>query len=183
MGPPADVMRRVGSKLDARALARAHGVPLLDGSDVLEDLGHARREAARLGYPVMVKLSAGGGGQGMSVAHTEAQLASAYESARRLGRAQYGDDTVYLERYLERPVHVEAQIFNGMAVGLRQCAVQRRNQKIIEESADYFLEHRSVLKLLAAAEAMAEASGYADGGGAGTVEGYVTFSIDGAPAR
>ncbi len=170
MGPPADVMRKVGDKLDARALAKSHGVPLLEGSSAIADVAVAQREAARIGYPVIVKLSAGGGGKGMAVAHAPEELLAICESARRIGKANYGDDTLYLERYVERPVHFEVQIFSGMAVGIRKCAVQRKNQKIIEESGDFFLDDRLVLKLLAAAENVASFSGYANGGGAGTVE-------------
>jgi len=170
LGPPGAVMRKVGNKLDARALAKAHGIPLLEGTGFIRDLDHAKEEAARIGYPVMVKLNAGGGGKGMVAVSNADELANAHESARRIGQAQYNDDSLYLEKYIKRPVHIEVQIFNGMAVGIRKCAVQRRNQKIIEETGDFFLENRSILRLLAAAENMAAVSGYADGGGAGTVE-------------
>ena len=170
LGPPAAVMRKVGNKLDARALAKAHGIPLLEGTGLIRDLDHAKDEAARIGYPVMVKLNAGGGGKGMVAAYNATELANAYESARRIGHVQYNDDSLYLEEYIKRPVHIEVQIFNGMAVGIRKCAVQRRNQKIIEETGEFFLENRSNLRLLAAAENMAAVSGYAEGGGAGTVE-------------
>jgi len=170
LGPPAEVMRRVGNKLDARALAKANGVPVLEGTELIRDLDHAKAEAARIGYPVMVKLNAGGGGKGMVAVSGEADLANAYESASRIGQSIYGDGSLYLETYIQRPVHIEVQIFNEMAVGIRKCAVQRRNQKIIEETGDFFLDTRSILKLLASAESMAAISGYADGGGAGTVE-------------
>jgi acetyl/propionyl-CoA carboxylase alpha subunit/acetyl-CoA carboxylase carboxyltransferase component len=170
LGPPAAVMRKVGDKLDARALATRHGVSLLQGTGLIRDLGHAKEEAARIGYPVMVKLKAGGGGKGMAAAYNEVELGMVYESAQRIGKANYGDDSLYLERYVERPVHMEVQIFNGMAVGIRKCAVQRRNQKIIEETGDCFLENRAILRLLADAENMATIAGYAQGGGAGTVE-------------
>jgi acetyl/propionyl-CoA carboxylase alpha subunit/acetyl-CoA carboxylase carboxyltransferase component len=170
LGPSAEVMRRVGSKLETRGLAKRHVIPLLEGTERLRDLEHARAEAARLGYPLMLMLSAGGGGKGMAAVFTEAALDQAWESTRRLGRASYGDDAVYLEKYIQRPVHIEVQIFNGLAVGLRKCAVQRRNQKIIEETGDFFLTSQAVLKLLAAAENVAEVSGYGDGCGAGTVE-------------
>ena len=170
MGPSAEVMRKVGHKLDARALARANGVPLLEGTGLIASPEQARGEAARVGYPVIVKLNAGGGGKGMAVARSPEGLVQICESARRIGKANYGDDSLYLERYIERPVHLEVQIFNGMAVGIRKCAVQRNNQKIIEESGDHFLNDRLILKLLAAAENVAAISGYAAGGGAGTVE-------------
>lgn len=175
MGPSAEVMRRVGHKLDARALAKQHGVPLLEGSELLRSSEQARAEATRIGYPVIVKLSAGGGGKGMAVVRSPDALAQACESATRLGRSNYGDASLYLERYIERPVHFEVQIFNGMAVGIRKCAVQRKNQKIIEESGNSFLDDRSIGKLFATAENIAKISGYADGGGAGTVE----FLLDG----
>lgn len=170
LGPRAEVMRKVGDKLDARALAKAHGVPLLEGSPAIADLETAQREAERIGYPVIVKLSAGGGGKGMAVARAPSELLPICESAHRIGKANYADDTLYLERYVERPVHFEVQIFNGMAVGIRKCAVQRKNQKIIEESGDFFLDDRMILKLHAAAENVASFSGYSNGGGAGTVE-------------
>jgi acetyl/propionyl-CoA carboxylase alpha subunit/acetyl-CoA carboxylase carboxyltransferase component len=176
LGPAADVMRRVSNKLDARRLAKTHGVPVFEGTDLIHDLAHARQEATRIGYPVMLKLNAGGGGKGMVAVHNDAELTPAYESARRIGQTHYNDDSLYLEKYIRRPVHIEVQIFNGLAVGVRKCAVQRRHQKIIEETGDFFLESRSLLKLLAAAENMAEISGYADAGGAGTVE----FLLDAA---
>ncbi len=175
MGPSADVMRKVGHKLDARGLAMRHGVPVLKGSELIGDVDEARAEASRIGYPVVVKLSAGGGGKGMAVVRSAEALAQACESARRIGRANYGDDSLYLERYIERPVHLEVQIFNGVAVGIRKCAVQRKNQKIIEETGETFLDERSIRELVAAAENMAAISGYAEGGGAGTVE----FLLDG----
>lgn len=170
MGPPSEVMRNVGNKIDARRLARDHGVPLLAGTGIIRSPDEARSEAARIGYPIIVKLSAGGGGKGMTVVRSADELLFAYESAQRIGRANYGDDSLYFEHYIERPIHFEVQIFNCMAVGIRKCAVQRKNQKIMEESGDFFLDNRSILKLLAAAENVAKISGYADGGGAGTVE-------------
>ena len=123
LGPPADVVRKVGDKLDARALAKRHGVSLLEGTELIRDLDHAKAEAARIGYPVMVKLKAGGGGKGMTAVYNTVELANAYESAQRIGKANYGDDSLYLEKYIQRPVHMEVQIFNGMAVGIRKCAV------------------------------------------------------------
>src|SRR6266508_3801229 len=106
----------------------------------------------------------------MVAAYNATELANAYESARRIGHVQYNDDSLYLEEYIKRPVHIEVQIFNGMAVGIRKCAVQRRNQKIIEETGEFFLENRSNLRLLAAAENMAAVSGYAEGVCVYTVE-------------
>ena len=181
MGPAADIMRRVGNKLDARRLALAEGLPLFEGSDAFrfESAGEAagpellreiRTAAERIGYPVILKLNAGGGGKGMVVAEDEAELVAAIPGVRRIGRSMYGDDTFYLERYITQPVHVEVQVFNGRAVGLRKCAVQRRKQKIIEENGDVFLDDGQANLLCDAAESFARASGYAEGAGAGTVE-------------
>lgn len=170
MGPSARTMRKVSNKLDARNLAREHGVALFEGSSILKDVDHAVQEADRIGYPVILKLDAGGGGKGMFSVFESAELPAALESARRIGHSNYGNSDCYLEKLIESPVHIEVQIFNGHAIGIRKCAVQRRNQKIIEESGDTFLDHHVRLKLLAAAEAMAHCSGYQEGGGAGTVE-------------
>lgn len=178
MGPPAEVMRRVGHKLDARALARAHGVPIFEGSDSfapdqeLDDCIVAVREAAAaVGFPVILKLNAGGGGKGMEIVEAPEALPEAVESIRRVGRSNYGDATFYLERYIVEPVHIEVQIFNEAAVGIRKCAVQRRNQKVVEESGESLLEAGQIRELFEAAERMAAASGYAEHrAGAGTVE-------------
>ena len=170
MGPSADTMRRVSNKLDARRLARDNGVSLFKGSSTLESEEHAMQEAERIGYPVILKLDAGGGGKGMFAVSEPSEIASAFQSATRIGKQNYGNSDCYLEKLIEKPVHIEVQIFNGHAIGIRKCAVQRRNQKIIEESGDTFLDHHVRLKLLAAAEAMAHCSGYRNGGGAGTVE-------------
>ncbi len=170
MGPDASIMRRVGNKLDARKLAKEFGVPLFEGTENITDIALAKKEAARIGYPVIVKLNAGGGGKGMQAVFSEEDLAGAIESCQRIGSMLYQDDTYYLEKYIVKPVHIEVQIFNGTAVGIRKCAVQRRNQKIVEESGDHFLSNHTRLALLAAAENMARISGYEKNGGAGTVE-------------
>lgn len=171
MGPSAAIMKRAGNKLDARSLAMAHDVPVFPGSGQLRgDTAEVIEEAARVGYPVILKLDAGGGGKGMCIVRDEAGLPDAIRAIQRIGRANYDNDAFYVERFVDRPVHYEVQIFNGMAVGLRKCAVQRRNQKVIEESGDAFLDASAACNLLTAAEKMALASGYADGGGAGTVE-------------
>lgn len=176
MGPKAQVMRRVGNKLDARKLAGENGIPLFDGSGpITEGEDQALREAKRIGYPVMVKLDAGGGGKGMVVAYSEEELKNAIESAVRIGKQAYGNGTYFLEKFVESPSHFEVQIFNSVAVGVRKCAVQRRNQKIVEESGETFLDDRTLLQLLSSAERIAHISGYSDGCGAGTVE----FLLDG----
>jgi len=170
MGPDAEIMHRVGEKLAARKLAKEQGVPLFEGTESLQNAEAAKEAAQKIGYPVIVKLSAGGGGKGMMPVHQEAGLFLAIDYCQRIGKNLYHSDIFYLEKFIERPVHMEVQIFNGTAVGIRKCAVQRRNQKVIEESGDVFLDSHTTLSMLAAAENMARISGYANGAGAGTVE-------------
>lgn len=170
MGPPAEVMRRVGNKLAARKLASDNNVPLFAGSGLVPDLATAREAARKIGYPVLVKLDAGGGGKGMEPVAAEEELEAAVEKSQRIGRDLYDNADFYLEKLITEPVHMEVQIFNGQAVGIRKCAVQRRNQKIIEESGRAFLDDYQYLSMLAAAERVARISGYDRGAGAGTVE-------------
>ncbi len=176
MGPSHETISKVGDKMNARSLARQHDIPLFESSGVIQggDFESASTEAARIGYPVMVKPCSGGGGKGVYPAENEAELSAAVESASRIGLNLYQDPSFYLEKYLRKPVHIEVQVFNGWAIGIRKCAVQRRNQKIIEESGHAFLSDYVALSLLAAAEKIAHMSGYSRGGGAGTVE----FLID-----
>ena len=139
IGPPASAMRALGSKLEARALARSHGVPVTPGSDSLEDPEEAARAAREIGFPVIVKPSGGGGGIGMKVVEREADLAAAIESCRNAARASFGDPTVYVERYVRKPRHVEIQVIadqhgNVVHLGERECSIQRRHQKLLEES-------------------------------------------------
>lgn len=170
MGPDSSIMKKVGDKLAARKLAIENGIPLFKGTSHLEDVADAHKAAEEIGYPVIVKLSAGGGGKGMMPVHSESGLFYAIEYAKRIGRSLYNNEVFYLEKFIEKPVHMEVQIFNGTAIGIRKCAVQRRNQKVIEESGDIFLDSHMILSILAASENMARISGYSKGAGAGTVE-------------
>ncbi|TGK06862.1 carbamoyl-phosphate synthase subunit L [Leptospira semungkisensis] len=171
MGPKALVMRKVGNKLDARKLALENGIPLLQGSGpITGGIDIAVQEAERIGYPIMIKLDSGGGGKGMVVVRNSKELLPAIESAVRIGVQSYGNGTYFFEKYVERPAHFEVQIFNSTAVGIRKCAVQRRNQKVVEESGETFLDDRTLLQLLSSAEKIAHISGYSEGCAAGTVE-------------
>ena len=134
------------------------------------EFSQAKEEAQKIGYPVIIKLDAGGGGKGMFVINSEDELEERVSSAQRIGKNNYDNDDYYLEKFITEPVHIEVQIFNGVAVGIRKCAVQRRNQKVIEESGNTFLDDYIVLKILSAAENMALVSGYRQDCGAGTVE-------------
>ncbi|MGZ8270155.1 MAG: urea carboxylase [Methylophilus sp.] len=139
IGPTPQQMRDFGLKHTARELAEKSGVPLLPGTGLLKDATHAKAEAARIGYPVMLKSTAGGGGIGMQLIWAEEELLSAFESVQRLSKANFKDTGIFLEKYVEAARHIEVQIFgNGLgkviALGERDCSVQRRNQKVIEET-------------------------------------------------
>ncbi|MHB1677210.1 MAG: urea carboxylase [Sulfuriferula sp.] len=139
IGPTPQQMRDFGLKHTARELAKTNGVPLLPGTGLLADAAVAQAEAARIGYPVMLKSTAGGGGIGMQLIWSADQIIQAFESVQRLSRANFKESGVYLEKYVQAARHIEVQIFGdgkGMVVALgeRDCSVQRRNQKVIEET-------------------------------------------------
>jgi acetyl/propionyl-CoA carboxylase alpha subunit len=168
----------MGSKLEAKRRMQHAGVPQLPSRELRDGASAAElaRLAAELGLPVVVKASAGGGGRGMRVVHSAAELAEAVASARREALSAFGDDTLYLERYLEAARHIEVQIFgdaHGRVIHLyeRECSIQRRHQKIIEESPSLALTPVLSAKIRAAAVAAGEAIGYRN---AGTVEFLVT---------
>ena len=172
IGPRAAQMRQLGPKHSARALAKAHGVPLLPGTDLLPDLETAKREAARIGYPVMLKSTGGGGGIGMSLIRKPAELAPAFESVVRLAKNNFKDGGVFLEKFVEHARHIEVQILGDshghvVALGERDCSVQRRNQKVVEETPAPGLTAQQRTELLACAARLGTAAGYTN---AGTVE-------------
>jgi pyruvate carboxylase subunit A len=172
IGPPAAAMRAIGSKLEARALAAAHGVPVTPGSDALDDPEEAARVAREIGFPVIVKPSGGGGGIGMKVVERESELAAAIESCRAAAGASFGDPTVYVERYVRRPRHIEIQVIadqhgNVVHLGERECSIQRRHQKILEETPSPAVTAEIRRRMGEAAVSAARAAGYVN---AGTVE-------------
>src|SRR3954454_17202456 len=140
IGPPASAIEAMGSKTKARELMKAAGVPIVPGTtDPVESLEDAQRIAEEIGYPVAVKAAGGGGGKGCRVALEAAKLKEAFEGAAREGEKFFSDATVYLERYLPDPRHVEVQVLadkhgNVVHLGERDCSIQRRHQKLIEES-------------------------------------------------
>ncbi|WP_175997597.1 urea carboxylase [Burkholderia stabilis] len=172
IGPSGAQMRAFGLKHTARELARAHDVALLPGTGLLADVATALTEADAIGYPVMLKSTAGGGGIGMSLCRDAAQLAAAFESVVRLGSANFAHAGVYLEKFVEHARHIEVQIFGDgrggvIALGERDCSVQRRNQKVIEETPAPDLADGERAALHASAVRLARAVAYAS---AGTVE-------------
>ena len=140
IGPRAEHIRIMGDKITAKDTARSLGIPVVPGSDGgVPDVDAARRVAGEIGYPVIIKATAGGGGRGMKVARDEAGLEVAFRTARSEAKAAFGNDEVYIEKYLQRPRHIEIQIFGdgrGKAVhlGERDCSLQRRHQKVLEEA-------------------------------------------------
>jgi acetyl-CoA/propionyl-CoA carboxylase biotin carboxyl carrier protein len=176
IGPPPEAMETMASKTAARAAMAAAGVPIVPG--VTEPVGSieaARAVADEIGYPVAVKAAAGGGGKGIKPATSPDELERAFESAQREGKAYFGDDAVYLERYLERPRHVEVQVLadlhgNVIHLGERDCSVQRRHQKIIEETPSPAVSPGLRERIGEIAVNAAKAVGYTN---AGTVEGLL----------
>ncbi|MGB1356334.1 MAG: acetyl-CoA carboxylase biotin carboxylase subunit [Candidatus Puniceispirillaceae bacterium] len=140
IGPEPRHIRSMGDKVEAKITAAEAGLPLVPGSPgAVPTLEEARRIGADVGYPLLVKAASGGGGRGMKVAETEANLAEAFSSARAEAKAAFGDDTVYLERYLGQPRHIEVQVIadshgNVVHLGERECSIQRRHQKLFEEA-------------------------------------------------
>jgi urea carboxylase len=172
IGPTGDQMRRFGLKHAARAIAREQDVPLLPGSELLRDEVHARAEAERIGYPVMLKSTAGGGGIGMSLIRKPEELVAAFTAVGRLAKNNFKDGGVFLEKFVEHARHIEVQIFGDgrgqvVAVGERDCSVQRRNQKVIEETPAPGLTPEQRAKLLACGARLGAAANYQN---AGTVE-------------
>jgi 3-methylcrotonyl-CoA carboxylase alpha subunit len=173
IGPPASAIEAMGDKLRSRARMRDAGVPIVPGSDETASSDHDLfASAARLGFPLLVKASAGGGGKGMSRVDGPEELPAALAQARRVGQASFGSDRVYLERLFERPRHIEFQIFgdrHGQVAHLfeRECSVQRRHQKVVEETPSPALDGPLREAMGRAAVEAARAAGYV---GAGTVE-------------
>ncbi|MBA4016004.1 MAG: acetyl-CoA carboxylase biotin carboxylase subunit [Pirellula sp.] len=173
IGPSPEAMRQLGDKNTAKQLARKANVPCVPGSQgLIADEKEAMRIAGEIGYPVLIKATAGGGGRGMRVAANELALASAFGQARQEAEAAFGNPDVYMEKYVENPRHVEVQIIadhHGNAVHLweRDCSTQRRHQKIIEESPSPFLKPETRKALCDAAVRLVKEAGYTN---AGTVE-------------
>ncbi|MGH2917029.1 MAG: biotin carboxylase N-terminal domain-containing protein, partial [Solirubrobacteraceae bacterium] len=173
IGPPPKAIEAMGSKTRARELMKQAGVPIVPGTtEPVASLKEARPIAKEIGYPIAVKAAGGGGGKGFRVAMEEAELEEAFEGAAREGEKFFSDPTVYLERYLEDPRHVEVQVLadakgNVIHLGERDCSVQRRHQKVIEESPAPGLSAELRAALGEAAVRIARAAGYT---GAGTCE-------------
>ena len=173
IGPPPAAMRLLGDKLTARQTVQAAGVPVVPGMDVaLDNVEQAAGAAEQVGYPVLIKASAGGGGKGMRIVRTRAELEDAIRSAQSEAASSFGQGSVYLEKYLEGVRHVEIQLLadehgNVIHLGERECSIQRRYQKLIEESPSVAVDADLRARMGSVAVAAARASGYTS---AGTVE-------------
>jgi acetyl-CoA carboxylase, biotin carboxylase subunit len=170
IGPPAEAIAAMGSKTAARTLAVANGVPVVPGTtEPLESAKEAEKVAKKFGYPVLLKAAAGGGGKGMRVVSGPKELSGALDAARREAKAAFGDDAVYLERFVTRPRHVEIQVLadshgNVLSLGERECSVQRRHQKMIEESPSVAVSPEIRRKMGETAVRAARAAGYVNAG-------------------
>jgi 3-methylcrotonyl-CoA carboxylase alpha subunit len=173
VGPAAETIRRMGSKTEAKALVEKSGVPVVPGSQgQRQDEGTLAEAAARIGYPVLIKASAGGGGRGMRLVSSAHEFADALASAKREALAAFGDDEILLEKFIEKPRHIEVQILGdtfGNIVSLfeRECTLQRRHQKVVEEAPSIVITPEQRVQISAAARAAAHAVAYCN---AGTVE-------------
>ena len=179
IGPRPEVIELMGNKAEARKTMKQAGLPIVPGSDgPIENLGTARQIARRIGYPLLVKAAAGGGGRGMRIVQDEGDLVRALPLAQAEAEAAFGNGEVYLERYLDHPRHVEVQVLadhfgNIMAVGERDCSIQRRHQKLVEEAPAPNLARKTRDALLGAAVKGAKAARYTN---AGTLEFLVDSS-------
>ncbi len=172
IGPPASAMRALGSKVAARNLAMSHNVPVTPGTGAIDDPEVAVARAREIGLPVIVKPSGGGGGIGMRVVEKEADLVPAITACANAARSAFGDPTVYIERYVRNPRHIEIQVIadahgNVVHLGERECSIQRRHQKILEESPSPVLTPELRARMGEAAVNAVRAAGYVN---AGTVE-------------
>ncbi len=173
IGPPPDAIAAMGDKIESKKLADAAGVSTVPGHmDTIEDVTEAVKIAGEIGYPVMIKASAGGGGKGMRIAFSEDEVDEGFRSAQNEARSSFADDRIFIEKYVEEPRHIEIQVLadahgNVIHLGERECSIQRRHQKVVEEAPSPFLDEETRAAMGAQSCALAAAVGYRS---AGTVE-------------
>jgi acetyl-CoA carboxylase biotin carboxylase subunit len=164
IGPQPEVMRLMGDKVTARSTMAAAGVPILPGTGVIESDAAAEAAIERIGLPVIIKASAGGGGRGMKIVEERARLSAQLSAARSEAQAGFGNPNVYLERYIGRPRHVEVQVLGdgsrAVSLGERECSIQRRHQKLVEEAPSVALDDARRNDLLAVARKATQSIGY-----------------------
>ena len=173
IGPSSEHIQIMGDKITAKETVSKLGIPVVPGSNgKIEDLNHAKKIADEIGYPILIKASSGGGGKGMKIAHASTDLENAFNLAKVEAKASFGDDTVYIEKYLNTPRHIEIQIFgdkhgNAIHLGERDCSLQRRNQKVLEEATSPVIDDNQREKIGNIAAQAISKLGYV---GAGTIE-------------
>ena len=173
IGPSSEHIKIMGDKITAKETVSKLGIPVVPGSNgKIEDLNHAKKIADEIGYPILIKASSGGGGKGMKIAHASTDLENAFNLAKVEAKASFGDDTVYIEKYLNAPRHIEIQIFgdkhgNAIHLGERDCSLQRRNQKVLEEATSPVIDDNQREKIGSIAAQAISKLGYV---GAGTIE-------------
>ncbi len=178
IGPPVGAIEAMGDKITSKRIAAQAGVSTVPGHmDLIEDAEEAVRISSSIGYPVMIKASAGGGGKGMRIAWNDAEAREGFQSSRNEAKASFGDDRIFIEKFVDQPRHIEIQILGDqhgttLYLGERECSIQRRNQKVIEEAPSPFLDAATRKAMGEQAVALAKAVGYFS---AGTVE----FIVDG----
>jgi len=181
IGPSGDAIRKMGDKAFAKETMKKVGVPVVPGSEgVVNDIQQAKTLASEIGYPVMLKASAGGGGKGMRIVFEESELENAFQTASNEANSAFGNPDLYIEKYIENPRHIEIQVMGDIdgkvyAYGERDCSVQRRHQKLIEESPSPFITEEVRKKMEEAAILGAESVGYR---GAGTIEFLVDKNMN-----
>jgi acetyl-CoA carboxylase biotin carboxylase subunit len=173
VGPPASAMKMMGSKTSARSAAIAAGAPVVPGTtSAIESVEEVIKTAAEIGYPVMLKAASGGGGKGMRLVHSPEEISSAFSMAQSEALSSFKDASVYLEKYIERPRHIEIQLMadrfgNTVYLGERECSLQRRHQKVVEECPSPVVDEALRARMGEAAVSIARAAGYVN---AGTIE-------------
>ena len=173
IGPSPEHIRTMGDKVSAKIAAEKAGLPLVPGSKgSISSLNNAKEEALKIGFPLIIKAAAGGGGRGMKVANSVDELSEAFSSARSEAKAAFGNDTVYIEKYLKNPRHIEVQVFadshgNVIHLGERECSIQRRHQKLLEECPSPVLSHKQRKKIGELSAKATKKLGYL---GLGTIE-------------
>lgn len=166
IGPPPEIIRLMGDKSKARQAMKKAGLPVIPGSDViLQDVSEARKIAQKIGYPVIIKAAAGGGGKGMRICYNATQLEEQFPMAQNEAKAAFGDPSLYLEKYITGARHIEIQVIgdskgNVIVFGERECSVQRKYQKIIEETPSPFIDERTRHKMMKETKKAAEEIGY-----------------------
>ena len=172
IGPSSEMISKLGDKDEARRTMRNAGVPVTPGTDIIEDVNIAKEKAAEIGYPILIKARSGGGGRGIRLVHNDDEFENAFHSASAEAQSAFGDGAVYIEKYLKPVKHIEMQLLcdkfgNVVCLGERECSVQRKNQKLIEESPSPAITPEIRANMMEAAKKAALAVGYEN---AGTVE-------------